>query len=159
MMPFFFTRLNIIAVLVLSVLAGLGYSQLKIDKLRMERDKAQHLALDIQQSNAEKEALIQTLHQQALEHETAQLALQQKLAHIQQVHTQREKFIQKSYETQTVSIWANARLPEPIIRLRQHDAFTRADDYAERLRHRNTLPTTRNLSSDKRRAESSPRNR
>lgn len=159
MMPLFFARLNIITVLVLSVLAGLGYSQLKLDKLRMERDKAQHLALDIQQSNAEKEALIQTLHQQALEHETAQLALQQQLALIQQAHTQREKIIQKSYETQTVSIWANARLPEPIIRLRQHNAFTHANDYAERLRHRNALSTTRNLPSDKRRAESRPRSR
>ncbi len=130
--------------LILLSAALFGYIQtLKIATLRVERESAQ-------QGNAERDALIQTLHQQASEHEAAQLALQQQLAHLHQVHTQRKTTIQKNYETKTVRTWANARLPESIIGLRQHVDFIGTASYAQRLPQGNSLPTPRQCAKDKR---------
>lgn len=141
MMPLISSRLG--ALVVFSALVTVGYIQhLKIEALRAERQSAQ-------QGNAERDALIQALRQQASEHEAAQLALQQDLTRIQHLHTQRKTTIQKSYETKTVRTWADARLPELIICLRQHANFIGTTAYAQRLSQGDNLPTPRQCATDK----------
>lgn len=117
----------VLITLMLSALAGvITIQKLKIDKLGVERDAAQ-------QSNAKKEAFIRALHQQVRAQEAAQQTLQQEITRIHQRQIQRETTIKGSYETRLVRHWAKSRLPESVICMRQHDTFTRASAYVQRL--------------------------
>ncbi len=118
-------------ILVAFLLSALGsvitLQNLKIKSLRLERDAAQ-------QNKVEKESLIRALHQQAHVQEVAQLALQQQISQIRQRHIQQEATIRRMHEMQnTMHHWANTRLPKPIIRLREHDAFTGTRAYLQHL--------------------------
>ncbi|WP_145551664.1 Rz-like lysis system protein LysB [Yersinia mollaretii] len=71
----------------------------------------------------------------------AQAQLRQQVASTDQLLAQRNSQIKRLYrENETLRRWADAPLPDDIIRLRQRPAFTGAADYRQWLSESHTLP-------------------
>ncbi|CNF50921.1 Rz-like lysis system protein LysB [Yersinia mollaretii] len=73
----------------------------------------------------------------------AQARLRQQVASTDQLLAQRNSQIKRLYrENETLRRWADAPLPDDIIRLRQRPAFTGAADYRQWLSEGHSLPVS-----------------
>ncbi|BFI54073.1 Rz-like lysis system protein LysB [Yersinia pseudotuberculosis] len=73
----------------------------------------------------------------------AQAQLRQQVASADQLLAKRNSHIKRLYrENETLRRWADAPLPDDIIRLRQRPAFTGAADYRQWLSESHTLPVS-----------------
>ncbi|HDL8434638.1 lysozyme [Yersinia enterocolitica] len=73
----------------------------------------------------------------------AQAQLRQQVASADQLLAQRNSQIKRLYrENETLRRWADAPLPDDIIRLRQRPAFTGAADYRQWLSEGHSLPVS-----------------
>ncbi|MGT3170584.1 Rz-like lysis system protein LysB [Yersinia enterocolitica] len=79
----------------------------------------------------------------------AQAQLRQQVASADQLLAQRNSQIKRLYrENATLRRWADAPLPDDIIRLRQRPAFTGAADYRQWLSEGHSLPVSSSQPAD-----------
>ena len=104
--------------------------------------EARQLVIDQQTTDvASKNGQLITLALTANANNQAQAQLRQQIASADQLLAQRNSQIKRLYrENATLRRWADAPLPDDIIRLRRRPAITGAADYRQWLSESHTLP-------------------
>lgn len=89
------------------------------------------------------QAVIAELETTAKQHAQAQQTLLYRLSTTKHLLTKHEQTIRTlEQENETLKIWSNTRLPDPVIRLRQRPAITGSEAYQSWLSERDALPIT-----------------
>ncbi|HEI6789841.1 TPA: LysB family phage lysis regulatory protein [Yersinia enterocolitica] len=106
--------------------------------------EARQVVIDQQEAEtASKNGQLITLALTANANNQAQAQLRQQVASADQLLAQRNSQIKRLYrENETLRRWADAPLPDDIIRLRQRPAFTGATDYRQWLSEGHSLPVS-----------------
>lgn len=87
------------------------------------------------------QAVITELETMAKQHAQAQQTLLSRLSTTKHLLTKHEQTIRiLEQENETLKIWSNTRLPDPVIRLRQRPAITGSEAYQNWLSERDALP-------------------
>nr|WP_181919211.1 Rz-like lysis system protein LysB [Alkalilimnicola ehrlichii] len=147
------TKLAALALIALLGLA-LHIQNLRLDTARARQEQAMQQRDTAQAALTKANEILERQQQLAAEHarqRAEQLAEQQRLEreladrtrHIRRLHSENEK----------LRAWADAVMPEPVIRLRERPALTGADAYRQRLRDTDALPATGQQPTDKRRSQ------
>lgn len=97
------------------------------------------------------QAVITELETTAKQHAQAQQTLLSRLSTTKHLLTKHEQTIRTlEQENETLKIWSNTRLPDPVIRLRQRPALAGSEAYQNWLSERDALPITGSQPADQR---------
>lgn len=129
----------------------------RLDHAETRADAAEQALHDARTREAQARTVITELQENAQRLAQQRRALsEQKAALSQQASTRLVRIKELQRDNQTLRDWADAQLPDAIIRLRRRPAARGAGDYAESLRHPQPLPATGQRPDHQRRAAPNP---
>ncbi len=105
----------------------------RADRIALERDSAE-------QENQRRQVVIEALWQNARRLESQRRALAEQQTELASTASDRLEQIKETQRDDTdTKNWADTRLPDTVIRLRQRPAVTGADDYHQSVRNADAL--------------------
>lgn len=145
----------IIGAVMVAALAGSGLyiKALRAEQatLTYERDEA------LQTINAMQQGL-NALNELNQNNQRAQTQLRQRITQVNASMADRDQTIARlEDENEALKLWSNAPLPDDVVGLQQHPAFTGAEDYEQWLSGRDPLHPASEQGQEQRRTAQSPR--
>lgn len=107
----------------------------RVDAATARATLAERQLAQAEQREQQKALVIDALWKNASSIESQRRAADQRISDLTRLASNRLSAIEElQHENATLRDWARTRLPEPVIRLRQHPAYTGADAYYQSMR-------------------------
>lgn len=129
--------------LIISSTAAVGLFAYQNQGLRADKKLLDTQLTDANTKVKAQAEAISTLETAAKDNEKAHETLLAKISTTKNLLTKHEQTIRTlEQQNEALKTWSNTRLPDPVIRLRQHPAITGSENYQSWLSERDALPIT-----------------